>query len=292
MSAALIPATLPLRLAKRSRRNFYNVFEALPWEESLAEDVWWMSPELLTVHGTRHAHSFSESTLKVLSKWETINLFSVFTQGESDLIQAIIERIHQPFLEGCFDYLVHFIDEENKHMWFFSEFCRRYGGKVYPSKKIKSEAFPNAAANDFAAFMRIVVFEEMGDAYNTRVMGDKRVHGLIREIHRIHHQDEAGHLAIGREISLALFERMRDSLSEEEVAHVATYVEKYSWWMLQNVYNPAVYQDAGVPEAYEFRNSLMRDPGRMAVEESMLARIRAKFEPVFRHSRAQTAKKP
>ena len=34
------------------------------------------------------------------------------------------------------EYLHHFVDEENKHMVMFGEFCNRYIGKVYPEKKI------------------------------------------------------------------------------------------------------------------------------------------------------------
>jgi hypothetical protein len=280
--ARLIPPALPNRLTSRSRRNLYNVYEAFSWPERIDEKAFWMGPELLSVAGTEHAETLPSGTLKALSKWETINLFSVFTQGEGDLIQALIDRIHLPFLEDCFDYLVHFIDEENKHMWFFAEFCRRYGGKIYPQKKIKSDAFSSVAANDFLAFMRIVIFEEMGDWYNVRIMNDERVPHMVREIHRVHHQDEIGHLAIGRELSLALFEKMKAALPQEEVAQVAAYVEKYTVWTLRNIYHPGIYRDAGIPDAYRFRDALVRHAGRGAVEAAWLDRVGRKFEPVFR----------
>lgn len=279
----LIPAGLPQRLAARSKRNFYNVFEAFDWDAPIPDGAYWMSPELLSVHGTPYARSLPEETLIALSKWETINLFSVFTQGESDLIQAIIDRIHLPFLEDCFEYLVHFIDEENKHMWFFAEFCRRQAGKIYEQRKIRTDAFENGAIRDFLAFIRIVIFEEMGERYNVRIMNDERIPVPIREIHRIHHQDESGHLSIGRELSLALFEKVASSVPGEELAKVVDYVEKYTLWIMQNIYNQSAYKDAGIPDAYGFRSALMREPGRRPLDTELLDRIKAKFEPVFRN---------
>lgn len=281
-AGSLVNPALPARLARRSKENFYNVFGHFDWGAEIPADSWWMSPELLTVHGTEHAGRLGEPALMRLSKWETINIFSVFTVGESDLIQALMERVHHPWLKDCFEYLIHFIDEENKHMWFFSEFCSRYGGKVYPQKRIRGDASAPGHVEDFLAFMRIVVFEEFGDRYNVRVMNDPRVPEPIRRIHRVHHQDECGHLAIGREISIALFERLRRDVPEDSLEGVRRYLGKYMRWILENAYNPDVYGDAGIPGHYAFRNLLMRDPARVAADESFLARIRAKFEPVFR----------
>ena len=40
----------------------------------------------------------------------------------------------------------------------------------------------------------------MGDFYNVRMRDDERLHPIIRQISRVHHQDKSRHLAMGREI--------------------------------------------------------------------------------------------
>ena len=61
-------------------------------------------------------------------------------------------------------------------MWFFATFCLRYGGKVYPSGKVFAPASAEEnVLRDVMVFGRILIAEELCDAFNMRMSNDTRV---------------------------------------------------------------------------------------------------------------------
>ena len=96
-----------------------------------------MSPELMSVYGTPYMDELSESQFVQLSKWECVNFFSINVHGIRGLLQAVIQCVHMPGFEASSEYFHHFIGEENEHMWFFAQFCLRYGEKIYQNKGLK-----------------------------------------------------------------------------------------------------------------------------------------------------------
>src|SRR3989339_322130 len=107
------------RLSENSKSKFYNVFAEITWPEKIDHQTYWMSPELLSVDGTAQSDALSEEQKLSLSRWELVNLFGFFTQGEANLIRNVLLRLHNPSFRQVQNYFYHFIDEENKHMWFF-----------------------------------------------------------------------------------------------------------------------------------------------------------------------------
>ena len=92
--------------------------------------------------------ALDDAQRKRLSFYELAGFFSLILQGERPLLEGMSHRLYTlekrlPVLE----YLHHFLDEENKHMVMFGEFCHRYIGKVYPEKKI---ALPREACYPYA----------------------------------------------------------------------------------------------------------------------------------------------
>lgn len=268
-------------LSERSRANAYDVYTRFAWPDRLPEDCYWMGPELLTVAGTEWADGIGEDALMRLSRLETINLFSIFTRGESELLQTVLQHCIREDLSDCFDYFSHFIDEENKHMWFFAEFCRRYRGKPYPVKMLKGVSGFAPEAELFLAFMRILVFEEMGDFLNVQVMKDARVPELLREIHRTHHQDESGHIAMGWSVGARLWARAARGPDVGLKDRIRAYLDGYAAWSVQNLYNPQVYADAGFAEPYKLREKLLEHPARRKWQESVFRRMRNRLATVL-----------
>ena len=99
-----------------------------------------MAPELMTCYGTSIWDGFTEQQRLTLSQWEAVNFFSLNVHLIRELIGEVADRIYETRFPGLSDFFHDFISEENKHMWFFATFCRRYGGKVYPSGKMFSAA--------------------------------------------------------------------------------------------------------------------------------------------------------
>ena len=131
-------AELAPRLSDASIRKAWDVYSAFDWPERLdpAAD-WYMSPELISIHGTPVWDGLDETTRKRLSFYEIVNFFSFVLYGERPLVSGLMNRMYRKNTLGAVtDYLHHFVDEENKHMIMFGMFCNRYAGRIYPEKKI------------------------------------------------------------------------------------------------------------------------------------------------------------
>jgi hypothetical protein len=176
---------LAVRLTKASRKKFWDVYNSITWPEQLVEGAWMMPPELISIHGTSAWDALDESQRKTLSKFELGNFFSLVLQGERPLVQGLSHRLYQPGNnKDITEYLHHFLDEENKHMVMFGEFCNRYIGKVYPEKKIALPREYAKGEEEVVFFCKVMVVEELGDYYNVVIEKDERCDPLVREINK------------------------------------------------------------------------------------------------------------
>lgn len=261
------------RLIDLSVGTYYNPYKTFKWPESLPERQWWMSQDLMTVYGTAQMQQLSESQLMALSKWESINFYSLNIHGIRELLLEVTKRIHSPGYETPSKFFHHFIGEENEHMWFFAEFCLRYASKIYPDRNVKlgSETY-EPDIESLLVFIRILVFEEIVDYFNTRMAKDNSLHPIIQQINAIHHQDESRHIAFGRQIVKQLYAQVSGKYPAETLQGVETYVKNYIIASIQSLYNPAVYRDALIPEPYNFRRLLLENPARRPHHQQVLKR--------------------
>lgn len=256
------------RLSSKSVEDYYNPYKLFEWPESLPENMWWMSPELTTTHGTAAAERLSEEQLHALSRYESLNFYSLNVHGIRELLIDVTRRIHTKGFETPSEFFHHFIGEENEHMWFFAEFCLRYGRIYRQPGGITAEA-PRAEVESLLVFTRILVFEELVDHFNSRMALDERLDDTIRAINRIHHQDESRHIAFGRELVSVLFAEVRRTSTEQELSDIAAYVKRYMTYSFETLYNPQVYRDAGIGKPQELRKELLESPARAEFERSV-----------------------
>ncbi|MDT9691782.1 diiron oxygenase [Streptomyces sp. P9(2023)] len=265
------------RLSSRSIEEYYNPYQQFDWPDRLEERQLWMTPELLTVYGTPHYDELGEETIQKLSKWESINFYSLNVHGIRELLIEVVGRIHMPGFEVPSDFFHHFIGEENEHMWFFAEFCRRYGHKIYGSTAMRADSAWEPEVENFLVFARILFFEELVDHYNMRMAQDDSLCHTIREVNRIHHQDESRHIAFGRELVSLLFARMREAVPAARVAEVEAYLKRYVVYSVNSLYNPHVYRDAGIADPLALRNALVADERRRPYERKAIRKPLAFF---------------
>ncbi|MET9934752.1 MULTISPECIES: diiron oxygenase [unclassified Streptomyces] len=255
------------RLATKSIDDYYNPYRLFEWPDRLPEDMWWMSPELTTTYGTEWAEKLTPQQLHALSKHESINFYSLNVHGIRELLIEVVNRIHTAGFETPSEFFHHFIGEENEHMWFFAEFCLRYGGKIYRQPAGGAEA---AASSDkiqsLLVFARILIFEELVDHFNSAMAEDERLHETIRGINRIHHQDESRHIAFGRELVNLLYLDLEQTATEQELDQVSTYLRRYMKHSFESLYHPQVYRDAGLERPHELRRALLESPARAEAE--------------------------
>lgn len=257
------------RLSSKSVEDYYNPYKLFEWPDELPRNMWWMSPELTTTYGTAAAERMTEEQLYALSHYESINFYSLNVHGIRELLIEVTRRIHTSGFETPSKFFHHFIGEENEHMWFFAEFCLRYGGKIYRQPAGASVTIPRSDVESLLVFARILIFEELVDHFNSKMALDTRLHETIRAINRIHHQDESRHIAFGRELVSALFAEVKKNSTEQELADVAAYIKRYMTYSFESLFNPQVYRDAGVEKPQELRRELLESPTRAQFEQSV-----------------------
>ncbi len=263
------------RLIDLSINTYYNPYTRFDWPDSLVDEQWWMSPDLLTVFDTPFMDTMSERELMALSKYETLNFYSLNIHGIRELMIEVTRRIHSPGYEHQSEFFHHFIGEENEHMWFFAKFCLKYAGKIYPDKSVKIDTgtlAPDIA--NFLVFTRITIFEEIVDFFNSRMAKDESLHPIIQEINAVHHQDESRHIAFGRQLMKQLHSDLSSRHGPEEMLAVGNYVNRYIEASIQSLYNPAVYRDAGIADPYRFRRELLQQPSRQRQHDRYLKRTK------------------
>jgi hypothetical protein len=271
------PVVLELeRLENLAESGYYNPYTMFDWPETIEPDLPWMSESLVTLAGTPMWDELSREQQLALTRYEAVNFFSLNIHGIRELMSEVVMRIHERTYADVSEFLHHFIGEENEHMWFFAQFCLRYGGKLYPAQptlKAGSVDHLSAVARELIVFARILIFEEIVDYYNARMATDKDLPHIAREINRVHHQDESRHVAFGRMIFTNLLEQVAKR-DPAEVPVVADYLESYLQYSIGTLYNPAAYRDAGIPDALALRRRALEHPARIAAHDEVLKRTR------------------
>ncbi len=268
-------AELAPRLSEASVKKLWDVYSAFDWPESLdPEAEWYMQPDLISIHGTDVWNGLDEKQRKKLSFYEIVNLFSFVLYGERPLVEGLMNRTYRKATLGPItDYLHHFIDEENKHMIMFGEFCNRYAGKIYPEKKLVLPREYAKGEEDVSFFCKVMIVEELGDFYNVEMMSNRDINPLVAKINKVHHVDEARHLAFGREYLAELFHQYRDAWSEKEMEAFQSWLANYLNSCWGDFYNPAVYKDAGLEDGYGIRKMALADPTCRAFRERVSKKV-------------------
>ncbi|WP_314219539.1 diiron oxygenase [Streptomyces zaehneri] len=271
------PVVLELdRLEHLAESGYYNPYTMFDWPDAIEPDLPWMSESLTTLAGTPMWDELTREQQIALTRFEAINFFSLNIHGIRELMSEVVMRIHERAYADVSEFLHHFIGEENEHMWFFAQFCLRYGGKLYPGQptlKADSVEHLSPVARELIVFARILIFEEIVDYYNAHMATDQTLPPIAREINRVHHQDESRHVAFGRMIFTSLLGQVarRD---RDEVPVVAGYLENYLQYSIGTLYNPAAYRDAGIPDALALRRRALHHPARVKAHDEVLKRTR------------------
>ncbi len=263
---------LSQRLCALSREQFYDVYKSFEWPERLDPDRLAMSPEICTLAGTGVWDDLTDEQRWKLAITETGNLFSNTLNGEKILVAGLSNQLYaRPASAEVTDYLHHFLDEENKHMIMFGVFCRKYVGRVYPTKSF-AMAKKLAPGEELLRFFALaMVVEALSDHYNVRVMNDDGCDPLVRAISRLHHVDEARHLAFDRAYLTELAAQHLPGWDEATLhgfqAWLAGFIKAF--WL--TFYNPTAYKDAGIDDAYEVQKLAMEAPHQQALREEFSA---------------------
>lgn len=265
-------ATVAIRLSERSAEAAANPRMTLAWPAQMPAETWCMSPELISIFGTPAWDALGELARRRLSFLECANFFALNIHGERALMEGIARRLYARDMAPHAHYLHHFLAEENQHMTWFGGFCQRYAGKIYPDRKLVLPREHAPGEEDLLFFARVLVFELIVDGYNQRMAKDGRLHPLVCEINRRHHEDESRHLAFGRLVVEDLWARHAPGWSGEIRAGVRQYMAAYVEATWREYYNPDVYRDAGFGDPYQLARETFASPQARARREEVQRR--------------------
>jgi len=252
------------RLTEQSLEAAADPNPPLDWPAAIPDDAWCTSPELISLHGTAWWDGLDEAGQRRLAFWECVNFFALNIHGERALMEGLARRLYARDLADHAHYIHHFLAEENQHMTMFGGFCRRYARKIYVDRKVTLPRTYAPGEEDLLFFAKVLIFELVVDGCNIRMAKDDRLHPLVREINRRHHEDESRHLAFGRLIVEDLWAKHAPTWSEETRAGVRAYLAAYLEATWREYYNPDVYRDAGIAEPYKVAREAFAHPASVA----------------------------
>lgn len=264
--------TVAARLSERSAQAAAAPPPPLAWPAAWPDDAWATSPELISLSGTPAWDGLDDAGRRRLAFFECVNFFTLNIHGERALMEGLARRLYARDLAPHAHYLHHFLAEENQHMTWFGGFCQRYAGKIYPDRKVVLPRDHAPGEEDLLFFAKVLVFELIVDTFNQRMAKDDRLHPLVREINRRHHEDESRHLAFGRLIVEDLWQRHGAGWSDDTRAGVRAYLAAYVDATWREYYNPDVYRDAGLAEPYKLAREAFAAPAARARRDELQRR--------------------
>lgn len=253
MTVETLPSQkLAEKLSDASVRLHYSALEAVPFPATLEKNNWFTAPELMTLFCQPEWETLTEDTKKILSFYEAVNFYSLNINGEKALIEGLAKRLYDEARPSEHSrYIHHFLDEENKHMTFFGTFCMKYAGKVYQDRKFNFEREYQDGEEEFLFFLKVFIFEEIADYFNVKMSNDDRLTEVARKINYYHHVDESRHLAFGRMHLKEVWDKYSSTWGTDYKTNLETYIRQYLTSTWREYYNPDVYVDAGLPDAYD-----------------------------------------
>jgi P-aminobenzoate N-oxygenase AurF len=260
------------QLHRASVRGYINPYDHIQWPQAVEIEQWFTRPELVSIHGTEAWESLDEAARKRLSFFEAVNFFSLNIFGERQQMEGLARRLYDPDKRAITPYLHNFLDEENKHNVFFGTFCLRYGGKVYAHPKLSLPREYAPGEEDLLFFAKILIFEEIADRHNVAMGKDSRLVPVARQINQVHHMEEARHLRFGRAVVRDLWTRHSPTWPRETVENVSEHLRDYLEATWLEYFNPAVYRDAELADAFALRQLALEHPAVKARRRALSER--------------------
>lgn len=259
------------KLIEMTNKDAYDPFKQIIWPSDISKTEYWMSPDLMSINGTEYDSALSSEQKIRLSQWEFVNFCSLNVTGIRELLLEMTARLHTPGFELLSEYLHVLIGEENEHMWYFSKFCLKYSGKIYPDRAISSSGLTEPDLMNIVIFIRVLVFEEIVDFYNRKMGKDKSLPEFIREINWLHHLDEGRHIKYGRMYISVFYKQLQEKYSEDRLLELEKIVKTFMKISVQKLYRREMYIDAGIDEPGKLRKALINHPARAEFNANIIA---------------------
>lgn len=245
-------------LLKASVNRRLNPFDDLPWEHTPSKDQFWLSPELISIHGQPEYEALTTAQRLHLSQLEFCLLCSVSASGEKEVVANMVRRMLKARYAPFRRYFHFFVEEENNHIRMFAEFCERHG-QFYPVlySYAQGALWQYAETEDLLTFVHVLIFEELGQGLNEVMMRDERLPSLVQAINGYHVADEGRHISFGRMLVREHAPPIKALVGAAEWQRLQQHVLKYLQTRHIEYHNTRIYRAVGLPQALPLRHRLI-----------------------------------
>lgn len=233
------------RLLNSSARSSYDPEVDIDWSAPLADDMYFLPPERLSLYGTELWRGMSEEQRIELSRHEVCSLASVGIWFEVILMELLSRYIYdRDPLRRHTQYALVEIADECRHSVMFARMIEKLGCPAYgvtPGVHRLGQLFKRLTYGP-SMFSTILVAEEVLDTLQREAMRDERVQPLVRMVNRIHVLEEARHVRYAREE----VERAAPRLGRAERAYHRFVLARAAYMVVRSLVHPDVYAAVGL----------------------------------------------
>jgi hypothetical protein len=234
------------RLLMASEKHSYDPITAIDWDAPLEAGVPAAPLERVSLYGTELWKTLTPEQQATLSCHEFASVASVGLWFEMILMQALLRYAYdQNPHDAHTQYALTEIGDETRHSIMFARAADKLtnGARYRPSRAVHQlgRAFKTVAAGP-SMFASVLVAEETLDRMQREIMADDSLQPLSRQVSRIHVTEEARHVRYAREAVL----RQVPRLNRTELAWHRSITAVTSWFVVDNLIDPAVYRSVGL----------------------------------------------
>lgn len=264
-------------LLRASVQKKLNPLTDLPWNDAPSKDLFWMPEKLISIYGEPEYECLCDEKKLELSQLEFSLLCSVSSSGEKEVIANMATRMLKTKYRAFRRYFYHFIEEENNHIYMFTEFCERYGEYfpvLYPY--VQGDIWDYTETGDLLTFAHVLIFEELGQGLNEVMAEDEAIPELVRAINDYHVQDEGRHISFGRSLVREFAGVTKSIVTKEEWSRLQRFVKEYISTRHNDYHNVKIYKTVGIKNALDLRSRLIEQRDESFFIKSPLAARRIK----------------
>jgi hypothetical protein len=246
------------RLLTASERHSFDPNTDIDWDTPPVPGLFWMTPEHVSLYGTKLWDQLSPAERVELSKHEIASGMSVGLWFELVLMQLLARYSYDLDPRSAHaQYALTELGDETRHVIMFARTCEVLGVPRYRPPRLTHEItrIAKAAMGGPSMFAAVLVAEETTDRVQRIMMDDPSLQPLIRQVNRIHVIEEARHVRFAREEVSRQMKGMRWPLRElhRQLAAVISYL------IIDSMVDPAVYKSVGI-DPREGRAAALANP--------------------------------
>jgi len=244
------------KLSEKAIKNKLSPLDDLPWGgETPPTDKYWLPTEMISIRDTDEYKNLTEENKIKLSQLEFSLICSISASGEKEVVANMAKRMLKSKYKEFRKYFYHFIEEENNHIYMFSEFCEKYG-KFFPIlyPYVNQNMWKSKQIEDLLVFVHVLIFEELGQGLNECIYDtEDDIPILVKEINKYHILDESRHISFGKKLISEFAKSIKDTSSESEWRKLQYHILEYLETRHLDYFNSKIYKSVGIENALELK---------------------------------------